>query len=172
MTDQPGEARTAAENSLAIYGMQPSYRAMLDREGYAEAADAAIIGDEATVAARFEELAALGVDELCAHILTPTPEDERAPAPSSPPSPAPRCDLERTRRRAGGRSVGSGHLTGETRGEGRLADPRVEGRGAGGHDRPPAVRLERPADAPSHLRDLPSSRQRRPAASRSSRSPR
>ena len=49
---------------------------MLDREGWADPADAAIIGDEATVAARFEALAALGVDELCAHILAPTPEDE------------------------------------------------------------------------------------------------
>ena len=57
--------------------MQPSYRAMLDREGYADAADAAIIGDEAAVGARLEELAALGVDELCAHILAPTPEDEQ-----------------------------------------------------------------------------------------------
>ena len=77
VTDQPDQARAAAENSLAIYGMQPSYCTMLDREGYAVAADAAIIGDEAAVGARLEELAALGVDELCAHILTPNPEDEQ-----------------------------------------------------------------------------------------------
>jgi len=77
VTDQPGPARSAAASSLAVYGMQPSYRAMLDREGYADAADAAIIGDEAAVGAHLEELAALGVDELCAHVLAPNPEDEQ-----------------------------------------------------------------------------------------------
>jgi hypothetical protein len=40
----------------------PSYRAMLDREGYA-GPDAAIIGDEATVKDRLAELRAPGVDE-------------------------------------------------------------------------------------------------------------
>jgi F420-dependent oxidoreductase-like protein len=77
VTDQPDAARAAAESALAVYGMQPSYRAMLDREGWADAADAAIIGDEATVGARFDELAALGVDEVPAYIQAPTPEDER-----------------------------------------------------------------------------------------------
>ena len=46
-----------------MYNSLPSYRAMLDREGYDTPVDAAIIGDEATVTARLGELADAGVDE-------------------------------------------------------------------------------------------------------------
>ena len=49
-----------------MYGSLPSYRAMLDREGYAGPEDAAIIGDEETVSQRLDELSAAGVDEFTA----------------------------------------------------------------------------------------------------------
>jgi 5,10-methylenetetrahydromethanopterin reductase len=51
---------------LAMYGQLPSYRAMLDREGYAGPEDAALIGDEKTVSQRIEEVRAAGVDEFIA----------------------------------------------------------------------------------------------------------
>jgi alkanesulfonate monooxygenase SsuD/methylene tetrahydromethanopterin reductase-like flavin-dependent oxidoreductase (luciferase family) len=57
-----------------MYGVLPSYRAMLDREGYAGPEDAAIIGDEATVRDRLAELSAAGVDEYVAATFDPSPE--------------------------------------------------------------------------------------------------
>ncbi|MGW0162265.1 TIGR03564 family F420-dependent LLM class oxidoreductase [Mycobacterium sp. NPDC003323] len=63
VTDDVDAARAQAAEQFAMYGHLPSYRAMLDREGYAGPADAALIGDEETVTARIRELAAAGVDE-------------------------------------------------------------------------------------------------------------
>ncbi len=64
VTDDVAGARAAAAEQFAMYNQLPSYRAMLDREGYEHAHDAAIIGDEATVTARIAEIAAAGVDEF------------------------------------------------------------------------------------------------------------
>ena len=64
VTDDVDGARKQAAEQFAMYGVLPSYRAMLDREGYAGPQDAAIIGDEATVRDRLTELAAAGVDEF------------------------------------------------------------------------------------------------------------
>lgn len=47
-----------------MYGQLPSYRAMLDREGFAGPEDAVIIGDEASVGERLDGLRAAGVDEF------------------------------------------------------------------------------------------------------------
>src|SRR6476646_3651111 len=55
-------ARSLAAEQFAVYGQLPSYRAMLDREGYTGPEDAALIGDESTVSDRLEELRAAGVD--------------------------------------------------------------------------------------------------------------
>ena len=49
VTDDVDGARKQAAEQFAMYGVLPSYRAMLDREGYAGPEDAAIIGDETTV---------------------------------------------------------------------------------------------------------------------------
>lgn len=57
-------ARALAARRFAIYGRLPSYRAMLDREGYAGPADAAIIGDEREVTERLAELRDVGVAEF------------------------------------------------------------------------------------------------------------
>ena len=57
-----------------MYGHLPSYRAMLDREGYANPEDAAIIGDEKTVSDRLDELSAVGVDEFTAVVFDASPE--------------------------------------------------------------------------------------------------
>ena len=57
-----------------MYGTLPSYRAMLDREGYAGPEDAAIIGDEATVGDRLAELRAAGVDEFVGAVFDSSTE--------------------------------------------------------------------------------------------------
>lgn len=74
VTDDVDGARSAAAEEFAIYGQLPSYRAMLDREGFAGPEDAAIIGDEATVSQRLDELAASGVDEFVASVFDRDPE--------------------------------------------------------------------------------------------------
>lgn len=74
VTDDVDGARRQAAERFAIYGTLPSYRAMLDREGYAGPEDAAIIGDEETVSQRLDELRAAGVDEMTASVFDASPE--------------------------------------------------------------------------------------------------
>lgn len=74
VTDDVDTARKQAAEQFSMYGTLPSYRAMLDREGYAGPEDAAIIGDEETVSQRLDELSAAGVDEFVAAPFDPTPE--------------------------------------------------------------------------------------------------
>ncbi len=74
VTDDVDGARAQAAEQFAMYAYLPSYRAMLDREGYAAPEDAAIIGDEQTVSDRLDELAAVGVDELAASVFDKSPE--------------------------------------------------------------------------------------------------
>jgi F420-dependent oxidoreductase-like protein len=74
VTDDVDGARAQAAEQFAMYGQLPSYRAMLEREGYAGPADAALIGDEATVTARIEELRAAGVDEYVGVPFDASPE--------------------------------------------------------------------------------------------------
>jgi 5,10-methylenetetrahydromethanopterin reductase len=74
VTDDVDGARRQAAEMFAIYGALPSYRAMLDREGFAGPEDAAIIGDEETVSQRLDELGASGVDEFVASVFDTDPE--------------------------------------------------------------------------------------------------
>lgn len=64
VTDDVDAARQVAAKQFAMYGQLPSYRAMLDREGFAGPEDAALIGDESVVSGRLDELRAAGVDEF------------------------------------------------------------------------------------------------------------
>ena len=74
VTDQVEAAQAAARRLFAVYATLPSYRAILAREGAADAADIAIIGNEQTVAAQVARLAAAGVTDLnCA--FYPVKED-------------------------------------------------------------------------------------------------
>lgn len=59
-------ARDRAAKSFAMYGELPSYRAMLDREGYDGPADIAIIGSPGEVADRIGALADAGVTTFAA----------------------------------------------------------------------------------------------------------
>ena len=57
-------ARQAADRIFALYGHLPAYRAMLDREGAAGAADVAIVGSEEEVAAQIARFADAGATEF------------------------------------------------------------------------------------------------------------
>ena len=74
VTDDVDAMRRQAAEQFAIYGTLPSYRAMLDREGFAGPEDAAIIGDEQTVSQQLDELAAAGVDEFVGAPFDPSAE--------------------------------------------------------------------------------------------------
>jgi F420-dependent oxidoreductase-like protein len=64
VTDDAASARAEAASQFGIYGKLPSYRAMLDREGWAGPEDAALIGTESEVAKRIDEMREAGVDEF------------------------------------------------------------------------------------------------------------
>jgi F420-dependent oxidoreductase-like protein len=74
VTDDVDGARKQAAEQFAVYGQLPSYRAMLDREGFAGPEDAAIIGDEDTVRGRIDELGSAGVDEFVGAVFDTSPE--------------------------------------------------------------------------------------------------
>lgn len=69
VTDHPSEVRDNVARTLQMYGLLPSYRAMLDREGAAGPADVAIIGDEDAVRSRLDRLRAIGISDLIAAII-------------------------------------------------------------------------------------------------------
>nr|WP_231989737.1 TIGR03564 family F420-dependent LLM class oxidoreductase [Mycobacterium sp. 852002-51057_SCH5723018] len=64
VTDDVEGLRAQAAEQFALYSQLPSYRAMLDREGYRDPQDAALIGDETVVTERLDELRDAGVDEF------------------------------------------------------------------------------------------------------------
>jgi F420-dependent oxidoreductase-like protein len=66
VTDDPDEARRVAAKLFRGYGVLPSYRAMLDREGATGPADIVVVGDEAAVSAQVDAVAAAGVTDLMA----------------------------------------------------------------------------------------------------------
>jgi F420-dependent oxidoreductase-like protein len=75
VTDRVAETHAFAAETLQVYGMLPSYRAMLDREGLAGPADVALIGNEDEVAAQIEAIGATGIDELGVAVLQRDPDD-------------------------------------------------------------------------------------------------
>ncbi len=66
VTDDADAARARAAQVFQIYGVLPSYRAMLDREGAAGPEDVAIVGSEAEVAAGIQRFADAGVTDFAA----------------------------------------------------------------------------------------------------------
>lgn len=77
VTDDEAGARERAAEMFQVYGMLPSYRAMLDREGAAGPADVAIVGDEATVAAGIRRVAEAGATDFSAAEFAVDPEERR-----------------------------------------------------------------------------------------------
>jgi 5,10-methylenetetrahydromethanopterin reductase len=74
VTDDVSKIRSLAAEQFAMYGHLPSYRAMLDREGFSGPEDAALIGDESTVSHQLDELRDAGVDEFVGIPFDPSPE--------------------------------------------------------------------------------------------------
>jgi len=66
VTSKTGAARLSASKVFAVYAQLPSYRAVLDIEGAAGAADVALIGSEEEVAAQVKRLADAGVTDFSA----------------------------------------------------------------------------------------------------------
>jgi 5,10-methylenetetrahydromethanopterin reductase len=64
VTSRTDSARASASETFAIYGTLPSYRAVLDVEGAADAAGIAIVGSEAEVERQLKQLAESGVTDL------------------------------------------------------------------------------------------------------------
>lgn len=64
VTSDPAAVREKANESFAIYGTLPSYRAMLDREGADGPGDVAIAGSEEEVRQALSELDAAGVTDF------------------------------------------------------------------------------------------------------------
>ena len=76
VTDNPAGVRERANVAFGRYGELPSYRAVLDRqEAGTSPGDVALIGDEATVKAGLDELAAAGVTDFVAAVYAPRGED-------------------------------------------------------------------------------------------------
>ena len=80
ITSEAERARVAEQINadLAIYPTLPSYRAMLDKEGAQGPADVAFIGDEESVAASIEKLAAGGATDFVAAMVGDAEERRRA----------------------------------------------------------------------------------------------
>jgi len=66
VTEDPDGARVRAASAFMVYGILPSYRAMLDREGLAGPADLALVGSEDEVRAGIEGYAGAGVTDFLA----------------------------------------------------------------------------------------------------------
>ena len=66
VTTNVASARESAARGFQIYGVLPSYRAMLDREGVEGPADVAIVGDESAVGEALRQLAEAGATDYLA----------------------------------------------------------------------------------------------------------
>ena len=70
-------ARARLNESLKLYGVLPSYRAMLDREGVAGPGDIALLGDEESLQRQVVALRDMGVTDLNAAVLEVEPGSQR-----------------------------------------------------------------------------------------------
>jgi F420-dependent oxidoreductase-like protein len=64
LTNDVESAREKMDQTYAIYGTLPSYRAMLDREGVAGPGGVALLGDESALRAQLRELESAGVTDF------------------------------------------------------------------------------------------------------------
>ena len=66
MHDDVAEARSVAARQFAIYGELPNYQRILAHGGVAAPAEAAIVGDEDSVARQIRALFEAGATDVCA----------------------------------------------------------------------------------------------------------
>jgi 5,10-methylenetetrahydromethanopterin reductase len=69
LTSDVDGAKAKIAKSLTMYGMLPSYRAMLDKEGAAGPADIAMVGDEKVLGTALDRLRDVGVTDFDAAIM-------------------------------------------------------------------------------------------------------
>lgn len=69
LTSDVDAGRAKIAEDLAIYGMLPSYRAMLDREGVDGPAELALVGDEADLRKEIQRLRDIGVTDFNASVM-------------------------------------------------------------------------------------------------------
>lgn len=77
LTSDEAKGRERVGEQMAHYGMIPSYRAMLDREGATGPGDVALVGDEKSLDAALERLSSAGVTDLNAALI-PIDDDAEA----------------------------------------------------------------------------------------------
>lgn len=70
LTNDVDAAKESISKTFQMYGMLPSYRAMLDREGAAGPADVAFAGDEGQLRSKIQQLKDIGVTDFCAAIVS------------------------------------------------------------------------------------------------------
>jgi len=75
--DDAAGAREKAGRAFQVYGMLPSYRAMMDREGVDGPAQLAVVGDEKSVTEQLATLESVGVTDFLAAIF-PADGDAKA----------------------------------------------------------------------------------------------
>ncbi len=75
VTSDPAGARDRAGAVFAMYGMLPSYRAMLDREGAAGPADVAVVGSEEQVTDTLSSFGDAGATEFVAVNYSDDPDE-------------------------------------------------------------------------------------------------
>jgi F420-dependent oxidoreductase-like protein len=80
VTDDVASARASLEKRYEMIATLPSYRAMLEREGARSPADAAILGDEASVRDQIARLGEIGVTDLIASVIGTPEQVKRARA--------------------------------------------------------------------------------------------
>jgi len=76
VTDDPDGSRARAAKLFEIYGMLPSYRAMLDREGAAGPADLVIVGSEDEVTTEIGRVRDAGVTDFVAVEFASDPDEQ------------------------------------------------------------------------------------------------
>ena len=77
VTNDVEAAKERINEAFAIYPNLPSYKAMLDKEGAAVAADIGFIGDEEAVAASISRLADAGATDFVAAVIGDAAERDR-----------------------------------------------------------------------------------------------
>jgi len=74
LTDDPASGAGVINETFAMYGQIPSYRATLDRGGAAQPADVAVIGDQSAIEAGIRAYAEIGVTDFAAVVPRGAPE--------------------------------------------------------------------------------------------------
>ncbi len=70
LTNEPDAGRQKIGKILEVYGMLPSYRAMLDKEGVEGPADLALVGDEKALRDGLRRIRETGITDFGAAIVT------------------------------------------------------------------------------------------------------